>query len=150
LDIKEIKQVIELMKKSELTEFSIEEEGLKLHLKRGAADMPLPPVQYASPPAQTQAAAPEQTTKTAAETEGGDDGLLIRSPMVGTFYRSPSPDSAPFVDTGAKVAEDTVVCIVEAMKVMNEIQAEVKGTIAEILVENGETVEFNQPLFRLK
>ena len=70
--------------------------------------------------------------------------------MVGTFYRSPSPDSPAFVDVGAKISEDSVVCIVEAMKVMNEIQAEIKGTITEILVENGDAIEFGQPLFKVK
>lgn len=153
MDIKEIKQIVDLMKRSGLTEFEIEEEGLKLRICRSNGES----VAYAAPvgtvapfpvgaapaPAPAPVAAPEVKAEI-------DPAKLIKSPMVGTFYAAPSPDSPPFAKTGDSVAADTVVCIIEAMKVMNEIHAEASGTIAEILVENGASVEFGQPLFRLK
>lgn len=157
MDIKEIKAIVDLMKRSGLTEFKLEEDDFKIHLCRksdevqtiyqtttpapfpvqAAAATP-PPVPQNTPPAEP-AAAPEV-----------DESKLIKSPMVGTFYTAPSPDSPPFVKNGDSVSEETVVCIVEAMKVMNEIKAELKGTIAEVLVDNGDSVEYGQPLFRLK
>lgn len=151
MDLKVIKQVIDLMKRSELSEFELEEEGFKLRLSRkngeGAPQiLQAAPVAAAPAPA---APAPAADAESAAPAE--EAGIsIIKSPMVGTFYRSPSPDSPAFVDAGAKVSEDSVVCIIEAMKVMNEIQAEIKGTITEILVENGDSIEFGQPLFKVK
>ncbi len=151
LDIKDIKQIVDLMKRSDLTEFEIEEEGLKLRICRNgrvvaenraptpapvAAPVPPPPVASA---ASAPAAAPAEVT-----------GQVIKSPMVGTFYAAASPESPPFVKSGDDVTEDSTVCIIEAMKVMNEIKAEVSGKIAEVLVKNGQSVEFGQPLFRLK
>jgi len=151
LDLKAIKQVIDLMKRSELSEFELEEEGFKLRLSRKSGEF-VPQILQAAPVA--QAAAPVPAPVPAAETPappGDEPGTsVVKSPMVGTFYRSPSPDSPAFVDVGAKISEDSVVCIIEAMKVMNEIQAEIKGTITEILVENGDAIEFGQPLFKVK
>ncbi len=156
MDIKQIKQIIELMKRSELTEFSVEDEGFKLKIRRGGTGLPVvtqgavsaPPFPATvDTPAQ---AAPPAPAAPAAPKEEETDVTYIKSPMVGTFYASASPESSPFVETGAKVTESTVVCIIEAMKIMNEIQAETKGTIVEILVENGQPVEYGQPLFKLK
>lgn len=148
MDLKIIKQVVDLMKRSELSEFEFEEEGFKLRLSRKNGE-PAAPVYQAAPPAPAAAPAPEAAAAPAAPAE--EKGVTtIKSPMVGTFYRAASPESPPFVDAGAKVGADTVVCIIEAMKVMNEIQAEIGGTIVEALVENGEAVEYGQPLFKVK
>lgn len=156
MDIKEIKQIVDLMKRSDLTEFELEEKELKLRICRsngisaygnGSA---APMVVTAAPPpaAVAPVAAPAPAAEAPAKDEPGVS--VIKSPMVGTFYRSPSPDSPAFVDIGAKVKADSVVCIIEAMKVMNEIHAEVSGTIVELLVENGQAVEYGQALFKVK
>lgn len=148
------------MKRADLTEFEIEQDGLKLRIKRntgdvapvvyggGATAVPFPMAsreQPAAAPAPAPAAAP---AKSANEPEAGIS--IIKSPMVGTFYRASSPESEPFVDIGSTVTETSTVCIIEAMKVMNEIQAETRGKIVEILVENGKAVEYGQPLFKVK
>jgi acetyl-CoA carboxylase biotin carboxyl carrier protein len=149
LDLKAIKQVIDLMKRSELSEFELEEEGFKLRLSRKNGESATQIIQAA--PAAAPVAAPTPVAETESAAPAEEAGIsLVKSPMVGTFYRSPSPDSPSFVDVGAKISEDSVVCIIEAMKVMNEIQAEIKGTITEILVENGDSIEFGQPLFKVK
>lgn len=141
------------MKRSDLTELEVEQEGLKLRICRGPAGQfisstsvaPFPSGEQ-GPPAALPVSSPEQGNQ--AEPEEGF--VFIRSPMVGTFYRSAAPDVPAFVEAHQKVSEDSVICIIEAMKVMNEIQAEVKGTIVEILVENAQPVEYGQPLFKVK
>jgi len=153
------------MKRSDLTEFAIEEEGFKLKICRGQDGMPAisggqmlihPPPHIVGevprPAAAAPAAAPATALDLAAATTTPDEPGVsyIKSPMVGTFYRSASPESPPFVDTGAKVEEKTVICIIEAMKIMNEIQAETKGSVLEVLVENGQPVEYGQRLFKIK
>lgn len=150
MDIKEIKQIVDLMKRSGLTEFEIEEDNFKLRICRsnGDAATAAAPVAMAAPvpvaaPVATPVSAPEQPAAI-------DPAKLIKSPMVGTFYSAPSPDSSSFVKIGDKVSADSVVCILEAMKVMNEILAEKSGIIAEILIQNGDSVEYGQPLFRLQ
>ncbi len=132
------------MKRAELTEFHLEEGDLKLSLHRQPTAPPTA-VDPAPPPA-----VPATETSPPVETGPADEGTLVTSPMVGTFYAAPSPESPPFVKMGDVVTEDTVVCILEAMKVMNEIKAEQKGTITEILAQNGDNVEYGQPLFRLR
>ncbi len=147
------------MKRSDLTEFAVEEEGFKLKIRRGLSDLPvvttsrslgpaaateLPP---APPPTAPAAASPLAGNAPAAEEAGIS---FVKSPMVGTFYRSPSPESKAFADVGTKVEDNSVVCIIEAMKIMNEIQAETKGTIVEVLIENGQPVEYGQRLFKVK
>ena len=138
------------MKRSDLSEFEIQEEGFKLRIKRGNGPLDSQPtiIHTASAiPVAPVNASPE----TSALESAGDDGLeIIASPMVGTFYRSSSPEGGPFVEKNASVSSDTIVCIIEAMKVMNEIQAEVSGTIVEVLVENEQSVEYGQPLFKVK
>jgi acetyl-CoA carboxylase biotin carboxyl carrier protein len=159
LDLKQIKQIIDLMKRSELTEFAVEEEGFKLKIRRGGNGVPIVSGGRSSnPPFSTQdsgsaAANPtlsQANTLPVAELKDEADITYIKSPMVGTFYRAPSPESKSFSDVGTKVVENTPVCIIEAMKIMNEIQAETKGTIVEILVENGQPVEYGQRLFKVK
>ena len=147
------------MKRAELSEFAVEEEGFKLKIRRGGpavASAPAAPgtaapfVIATESPAAT-APAPVTAVSAPAESAADEAGVAyIKSPMVGTFYRAPSPDSASFADVGSKVTETSVVCIIEAMKIMNEIQAEVKGTVVEVLVENGEPVEYGQRLFKVK
>lgn len=153
MDLKDIKAIIELMKKNDLSVFKLEREDFKIVLERGttgvvhmAAPAPAPmlPAPAAAPAAQPAAAPPPAAAAPAS------DAREISSPMVGTFYASPSPDSPAFVKVGDSVDENTVVCIVEAMKVMNEIKAETKGTIVEVVAENGKPVQFGQPLFRVR
>jgi acetyl-CoA carboxylase biotin carboxyl carrier protein len=144
LDIKEIKAIIDLMKKNDLSVFKMESEGFKLTLKKGSDFQPVLGYQPMSMPVQT---GPAASAAPAPEPKGDKE---IVSPMVGTFYRAPSPDSPAYVEVGDTVTADTVVCIIEAMKVMNEIKAEVSGTITEIVAENGKPVQFGQPLFRVK
>ena len=158
MDLKTIKQVIDLMKRSELSEFEFEEDGFKLRLSRESINSAAPIIQSIAPinPVAANSATPVTPVTPAlassAEKEKTEDPNIetIKSPMVGTFYRAPSPDSANFADLGKKVDVDSIVCIVEAMKVMNEIQAEVKGTITEVLVDDGDAIEFGQPLFKYK
>ena len=152
LDLKEIKAIIDLMKKNDLAVFKLEKEGFKIELEAHRHAAPLVPIpherQVSGVAAAAQVAA--QPAAEAAVLEEKRTFKEIVSPMVGTFYRAPSPDSAPYVVEGQEVSEETVVCIIEAMKVMNEIKAEVKGEIVEVLIENGTAVQFGQPLFRVK
>ena len=152
MDLKLIKQVIDLMKRSELAEFEFEEEGFKLRLSRESANAPGSIIQGVAPANLQQGSpAPAAADNSKAETPKEDPNVAtIKSPMVGTFYSAASPDSSNFAEVGKKVSKDSIVCIIEAMKVMNEIQAEVSGTITEILVENGDAIEFGQPLFKYK
>jgi len=149
------------MKRSELTEFAVEEEGFKLKIRRGQNGMPLVSTSRSSgspfpgsdsvgvPASSQNQGAPTQAVQAAAPAD--EIGVVfIKSPMVGTFYRAASPESKAFSDVGTKVVENTPVCIIEAMKIMNEIQAETKGTVVEILVENGQPVEYGQKLFKVK
>lgn len=154
MDIQKIKQVVELMKKSELSEFEFQEQDFKLRIKRDipgrvtVAPSPVAPAQAAPAPA---AAAPAPVAAVAPAPAVADPSIkIITSPMVGTFYGAPSPDAPPFVGVGSQIKSDTVVCIIEAMKVMNEIQAELAGNVVECLVATGTSVEFGQPLFRVK
>ena len=156
MDIDRVKTVIELMREHDLNEFAIEEPDFKLTLKRGGA---APAVMMAAPPMMAPAAVPAAAAPApaaapaapAAPAASADDSLTpIPSPLVGTFYRAGSPDADPFVSVGSRVNKDTVVCIIEAMKVMNEIKAETSGTIKKILVENATAVQFGQPMFLIE
>lgn len=152
MDLKDIKAIIDLMKKNSISEFELERQDFKVRLKRGNLggpavyeDAPAMP-QMAAAPAHTAAlAAPASSQPAPASTDAE-----IKSPMIGTLYRSPSPEAAPYVDVGSEVGPDTVVCIIEAMKVMNEIKAETRGIITAALAENSKPVEFGQPLFRIR
>jgi len=155
IDVKTLRQLIKLMKDNDLSELDLRDKDEQVLLKRGAGGAvqqvapPAPaPVQAAPAPAQAAGgeAPAESKEKTAAE-----QGLIeIKSPMVGTFYNAPSPDADPYVKVGANVDDETVVCIVEAMKVFNEIKAETKGTIEKVLVSTGQSVEYGQPIFLVK
>ena len=142
------------MKRSEISEFEIEEEGFKLRLSRKNGEPQIvqaAPVAAATPMAPaTPPTASETPTESANPPEDDPNTEVIKSPMVGTFYRASSPESPPFTKIGEKVTSDSIVCIIEAMKVMNEINAETTGTITEVLVEDGDAVEFGQPLFKVK
>ena len=147
------------MKRSELSEFAVEEEGFKLKIRRGGNGLPVVSAGRGSnspfPMAEAAPAPQPVPPSTVPAPAGGpakeEEGIIyVKSPMVGTFYRAASPESKAFADAGTKVAENTVVCIIEAMKIMNEIQAEIKGTVVEALVENGQPVEYGQRLFKVK
>lgn len=146
VEIKEIKTVIDLMTKNSLTEFELEKGDFKIRIKKGDGSFAITAV----PPIVTPPAVSVSTPSIAAPQSPSSDLPSINSPMVGTFYSAPSPDSPAYVKVGDPVQEDTVVCIIEAMKVMNEIKAETKGVISEILVENAKPVEFGKPLFRIQ
>ncbi len=187
MDIKDIKQIIDLMKRYGLTEFELEEKDFKIRLRRdgelvsngkhtappfvvetplglgtgspGAVVVPVAVAPVAasgnSAPPFPASPTPSGSTPPAFATSNGpaaDEARvqIIKSPMVGTFYRSPTPEAKPFVEDGAAVQADSVVCIIEAMKLMNEIHAEVKGTIIATLAENGKPVEYGQPLFKVR
>jgi acetyl-CoA carboxylase biotin carboxyl carrier protein len=157
VELKDIKAIIDLMRKNDLSVFEMEKDGFKLKLQKGGPEatattpiavMPaIAPAIAQQPAAPTTAAGEEPARGVSAEKGSFKE---ITSPMVGTFYRSPSPDAPIFVDVGQTVTEETVVCIIEAMKVMNEIKAEVSGTIAEVVAENGKPVQFGQALFRVR
>jgi acetyl-CoA carboxylase biotin carboxyl carrier protein len=153
VDLKDIKAIIDLMKKNSISEFEMEKQDFKIKLKRNAngsaagaqaedfqqvvyapAPMPLPVPGMAVPPAPVGNPAEQE----------------IKSPMIGTFYRAPSPEAVHYVEVGTEVNPETVICIIEAMKVMNEIKAEAKGVVTQVMVENGKPVEFGQPLFKIR
>jgi acetyl-CoA carboxylase biotin carboxyl carrier protein len=149
-DLEKLQALMELMEKHGLTELSLKNSGQVWRLKRGgheAVPLMMAAPTYAPPPPQN--AAPPPGAGEARPKAPQDLGLVIKSPTVGTFYAAPSPDDPPFVTVGSKVRPDTTVCIVEAMKVFNPIEAGVSGTITAILVSNGDAVEYDQPLFRL-
>ncbi len=152
MELKDIKAIIDLMKKNSITEFELEEKDSKLRLKRGSNGVPAPPQSdEAGPMLSMPAPAPMIAVPVPAAASAVNTGEAeIKSPMIGTFYRSPSPEAASYVEIGTEVSPDSVVCIIEAMKVMNEIKAEVKGVVTQTLVENGKPVEFGQPLFKVR
>ena len=156
MDLKEIKAIIDLMKKNSLSEFELEEKDFKIKLKRPIGSALGPAVTPVDDPELTAFAAlnrppapPAGGTAAFAGAPSGNEAE-IKSPMIGTLYRSPSPDAAPYVEMGTEVGPDTVVCIIEAMKVMNEIKAETRGIITAVVAENAKPVEFGQPLFKIR
>ena len=149
-DIKEIKTIIDLMKKNDLSVFEIEKEGFRIKIQRGPASQAAP---VAAPSAAGQSKTAATTAEAAPVVAKTIESVQLKeivSPMVGTLYRAASPDAPPFVDVGKTVTEETVVCIIEAMKVMNEIKAETSGVIAEVVAENGKPVQFGQVLFKVR
>jgi len=164
LDLKQIRQIVALMAENDLSYFHFEQDGAKLELRRGSdwdackdllKSVPMPqgqPINYA-PQVQPMVAAPAPVSPAASGVAAApveEVGPTINSPMVGTFYRSPSPNDEVFIKIGDSVDENTTVCIIEAMKVMNEIKAEARGTVTRILAEDGKPVQYGQPLFELK
>jgi len=151
-DLKTIRSLIKLMVDNDLSEIDLEGDGEKVKLKRGGGGAAAGPVQYVAAPGPAGVAppAPSAAAAAAADSDVDDGTITIDSPMVGTFYTASSPDADAFASVGDSVKPDSVVCIVEAMKVFNEIKAEVSGKIVEVLVENGEAVEFGQPMYKVK
>ncbi len=139
MNLKKVREILDLMDANNLTEVEIEEDGVKVRLRKGRS--------------QSEAVVTTAARKDSVEVvplEKVPSGDTVNAPMVGTFYRAPSPDAAPYVDVGDEVTADAVVCIIEAMKVMNEIKAGTEGTVVEVLVESGSAVEFGHPLFRIE
>jgi acetyl-CoA carboxylase biotin carboxyl carrier protein len=151
VDIKDIKAIIDLMKKNSITEFELERQDSKIRLKRGS-NGGAPVIQYDEPvggaPVLLPAGVP--SAPVAAPQTAATGEIEVKSPMIGTFYRAPSPEAGSYVEIGTEINPESVVCIIEAMKVMNEIKAEVKGVVTQILVENAKPVEFGQPLFKVR
>ncbi|HKK46708.1 MAG TPA: acetyl-CoA carboxylase biotin carboxyl carrier protein [Balneolaceae bacterium] len=157
MDLKEIKKLLDLIAESEVNEVSIEEGDFKIKVKKKSdVEQPQMPIQYQVPAAQPQAApqqasqgqpAPAAGSGSESEERSEPSGNVVKSPIVGTFYRSPSPDDDAFVQVGDHVEKGQTLCIVEAMKIMNEIESEYSGEIKKILVDDSEPVEYDQPLF---
>jgi acetyl-CoA carboxylase biotin carboxyl carrier protein len=148
-DLQKVKDLIELMKANDLVEIEIAEGDWKIHLKRPCADARF--VQYSPAAHMPVPHIPAAVAASVPSAPNGDAGLLIiKSPIVGTFYQAANPESAAFVKLGDKINSETVVCIIEAMKVMNEIKAELGGTIVEICCKDGQAVEFGQALFKVR
>ena len=157
MELKDIKAIIDLMKRNDLSVFEMEKDGFKLKLQKGAGEQtvfvaPQPAFASIAPAlsAGVPAAAGSAPAAPAPAEGGGLASKEITSPMVGTFYRAASPESPSFIEVGQEVNAETVVCIIEAMKVMNEIKAEVSGVIAEVVAENGKPVQFGQALFKVR
>lgn len=152
MDLKDIKAIIDLMKKNSIAEFELERQDFKIKLKRGNNGA-ISTSQFEEPQMVSYVPAPALTmpgTSSASAAAPASTETEIKSPMIGTFYRAPSPEAANYIEIGMEVNPDTVVCIIEAMKVMNEIKAEAKGVITQVLVENAKPVEFGQPLFKIR
>ena len=150
MNIKEIKEMIQLMNENDLTELELEKDGLKIKLKKNGSGMIEQTVLHETRTAQAAHIAREAAQALEAPKAAAAAKINIKSPMVGTFYGSPAPDSPPFMKAGQQVEIGQVVCIIEAMKLMNEIKSEIRGKIAQVLVNNGDPVEFGQPLFSLE
>ncbi len=157
MDLNYLKKIIKMLDESNLAELEIEEEGTKLKLSKPRPKIAATsyPVQFTGQPVQDISPKPATETVEKKETKPQEEAIPenvveIKSPMVGTFYAAPSPDSEPYVKVGSTVKEGTTICIIEAMKLMNEIESEVSGKIVKILVENGQAVEYDQPLFLIE
>ena len=144
-EVERIREIVELMEQHDLSEVDLAQGEDKIRLKRGAEVMPVASMPVASPAAQSAAPATQS-----AAVPVDDSTITINAPCIGTFYSKPKPDAEAFVQVGSAVSDDTVVCIVEALKVFNEIPAECSGTIVEILVQDGDSVDFDKPMFRVK
>ncbi len=152
MDLKDIKAIIDLMRKNAISEFELERQEFKIRLKRGMNGnqaVNFDDTVTSIPPISSASALPAPGSSPS-RNDPPSAAIEVKSPMIGTFYRSPSPESSAYADVGTEVNPDTVVCIIEAMKVMNEIKAEVRGVVTQVLVDNAKPVEFGQPLFRLR
>ena len=154
MDIRKLKKLIELVEDSGIAELEITEgeESVRIGRYPAPGSVPAASAQPAAPaaPAPAPAAAAAGNDASAKEEDDTPEGHIVRSPMVGTFYRAPAPDAKPFVDVGDKIGPSDTLCIIEAMKMLNQIEAEVSGEVSAVLVENGQPVEFDQPLFVVK
>ncbi len=159
MDIREIRKILDMIRENDLAEFELEDQGFRLKVRR-RLDLPYAPMAVAAAPLPSAAPAPAAPAAGAAPAspapepapppEEDADLIDIKAPIVGTFYRAPAPDAEPFVTVGQEVDENTTVCIIEAMKVMNEIKAECRGIIRKILVENATPVQYGQVLFKVE
>jgi acetyl-CoA carboxylase biotin carboxyl carrier protein len=155
VDLKDIKAIIDLMKKNSISEFELERQEFKIKLKRGGNGV-ITNSQYDEPqmvaynPSPIGLPVPNTLSPPPSAPIGNPSETEIKSPMIGTFYRAPSPEAVNYIEVGSEVGPETVVCIIEAMKVMNEIKAEAKGVITQVLVENAKPVEFGQPMFKIR
>ena len=155
MDLNYLRRLLRIFDESSASELSIEEEGMSVHMSKPSAQAPVMMPGYAMPapaaaPAAAPTAAPAEPASAPAVAAVADSGHTVTSPIVGTFYRAPSPDADAFVQVGQHVKAGDTLCIVEAMKLMNEIESDVTGTVIKILVENGQPVEYNQPIFLVK
>jgi acetyl-CoA carboxylase biotin carboxyl carrier protein len=160
LDLEDIERILELVKAHDLAEFELEREGLKLRVRKASTDHAGPPPSHmmqalppAQPPAMTAVTGPQSAASALAAPAQDEDALelaVVKSPIVGTFYRSPEPGAPPFVEVGQRVRKDQVLCIIEAMKLMNEITSEYEGEIVSAYVENGNPVQYGERLFAVK
>jgi len=150
-DVETVRNLVELMKQHDITEIDLKEEGQRIRLRRGS-DQP-PTITYAAaPPAVAAApasAAPAPAAAAPAPVED-DNHLVIKSPMIGTFYVAPNPDAPPYVKVGDHVGPDTIVCMIESMKMFTEVPAEISGKIVSVLIKNGESVDVNRPMFKVE
>jgi acetyl-CoA carboxylase biotin carboxyl carrier protein len=154
MEFEDIERILELVRQHDLAEFEVEREGLKLRVRKAPAAVPMPPlVPHAAPapaaPAHVQAAPPLPAADAPAEADAVELAV-VKSPIVGTFYRSPEPGAASFVEIGQRVQKDQVLCIIEAMKLMNEITSEYEGEIVSAYVENGKPVQYGERLFAIR
>lgn len=156
MDLNYLRRLLRIFDESSAAELSIEEEGMSVHMSKASAQAPVMMPSYAMPAAAPASAAPAaaapapSAAAASSAAEPTDSGHTVTSPIVGTLYRAPSPDADAFVQVGQHVNVGDTLCIVEAMKLMNEIESDVSGTIIKILVENGQPVEYNQPIFLVK
>ena len=148
MDIRKVKKLIELLEESGIAEIEIKEGEESVRISRSSSSAPAMPVQYAAaPPIAAPAAAPAADASVSSDAPDIVSGHQVTSPMVGTYYEAPSPGAAPFTEVGKKVKEGDVLCIIEAMKMLNQIESDKAGTVKAVLVDNGQPVEFGQPLF---
>ena len=151
MDLRKLKKLIDLVQESGIAELEITEGEEKVKIVKGGvvavSQAPLAAPPPGAPAAEPRSAAPAAAAPPPAEPAAGQEGHVLKAPMVGTFYRSSSPDAKPFVEVGQTVKEGQTICIIEAMKLMNEIEADASGVVKAILVENGQPVEYGQPLF---
>ena len=157
MDLKELKEILQILDEKEITEFELEEEGMKLRVRKTALNHASPPAAatsaLASVPAPVLSPVPTALPPTpapVAPAEAGSELAVVKSPIVGTFYRTPDPNSPPFVSVGDRVRVGQVLCIIEAMKLMNEIEAEVAGEVVKIHHESGQPVQYGEPLFVIR
>jgi len=149
MDLRKLKKLIDLVQESGIAELEITEGEEKVKIVKGGAVSVMPTAAPAGAPAPAAALEAKPAATPPAEPTAGQEGHVVKAPMVGTFYRSPSPDAKPFVEVGQSVKEGDTICIIEAMKLMNEIEADASGVVKAVLVENGQPVEYGQPLFIL-
>ena len=151
MDLRELKKLINLMNTNGLTRLEVEEEGKRYRLEKGGAAAPVVSAAPVAAMAPAPIAAPEaKPAATEARPTFPEGSVTFNSPMVGTFYQASSPDVPPFVQIGDRITPDTVICVIEAMKVFNEIRPDTTGTVVEVLAENAEAVEYGQPLFLIR